>query len=147
MFSPLLIFCSSSSVCPSGLQSQGPLVFSGSADGGVWVWEVHPSQHHTPLHRLQDWGPSVTGCGGGAHLALSPRGDRVFMACGRASVRVLDWRTGESHTQTLGHRHLAAVLCSSRLVPRPVFSTTPYASQTGGMCAAQCVTASWCMRS
>ncbi|XP_063054916.1 WD repeat-containing protein wdr-5.1 [Engraulis encrasicolus] len=91
----------------TALQSQGPLVFSGSADGGVCVWEVHPSQHHTPLHRLQDWGPSVTGCGGGAHLALSPRGDRVFMACGRASVRVLDWRTGSvsrvtNHSSTAG---------------------------------------------
>ncbi|KAL2084019.1 hypothetical protein ACEWY4_019537 [Coilia grayii] len=89
----------------TALQSQGPLVFSGSADGSLCVWEVRAS-HRTPLERLQEWGASVTGCGG-AHLALSPRGDRVFLACGRASVRVLDWRTGTvsrmtNHSSTAG---------------------------------------------
>ncbi|XP_012677051.2 lissencephaly-1 homolog [Clupea harengus] len=99
----------------TALQSQGPLVFSGSADGSLCVWEVHPS-HRNPLQRLQQWGPSVTGCGGTqagrggshrGHLALSPRGDRVFMASGKASVRVLNWRTGTvsrltNHSSTAG---------------------------------------------
>ncbi|XP_048116228.1 protein qui-1 [Alosa alosa] len=100
----------------TALQSQGPLVFSGSADGSLCVWEVHPSSHGSPLQRLQQWGPSVTGCGGTqtghggshrGHLALSPRGDRVFMASGRASIRVLDWRKGTvsrmtNHSSTAG---------------------------------------------
>lgn len=78
-------------------QSQGPLLFSGSAEGCVCVWEVSDDGPE-PLRRLHLWGPEVTGCGGddgvNGRLILSPRGDRVFLSCGRASIRILNWRTG-----------------------------------------------------
>ncbi|KAI4883321.1 hypothetical protein NFI96_024838 [Prochilodus magdalenae] len=79
------------------LQSQGPLVFSGSTDGGVCAWEVCDGGPE-PLRRLQSWGSEVTGCGGGeevgGRLRLSARGDRIFLACGRASIRAVAkaWR-------------------------------------------------------
>ncbi|KAL6489457.1 hypothetical protein MHYP_G00031980 [Metynnis hypsauchen] len=92
------------------LQSQGPLVFSGSVDGSVCVWEVCDGGPE-PLRKLQSWGSEVTGCGGGeeagGRLRLSARGDRIFLACGRASIRVLNWRTGTvsrltNHSSTAG---------------------------------------------
>uniref|UniRef100_A0A671ST65 Lissencephaly-1 homolog n=1 Tax=Sinocyclocheilus anshuiensis TaxID=1608454 RepID=A0A671ST65_9TELE len=89
------------------LQSQGPLLFSGSAEGCVCVWEVS-DERTEPLHRLHVWGPEVTGCGGDdGRLILSPRGDRVFLSCGKASIRILNWRTGvmtrlTNHSSTAG---------------------------------------------
>ncbi|XP_072536602.1 uncharacterized protein [Salminus brasiliensis] len=94
----------------TALQSQGPLVFSGSADGSMCVWEARDGGPE-PLRRLQSWGSEVTGCGGGeevgGRLRLSARGDRIFLACGRASIRVLNWRTGTvsrltNHSSTAG---------------------------------------------
>ncbi|KAM3873254.1 WD repeat-containing protein 91 homolog [Diretmus argenteus] len=76
----------------TSIQSQGPLVFSGSADGGVSVWENLCSDRD-PLALLHHWTGQVTGCGGG-RLALSPRGDRVFVAYGRAWFKILHWKTG-----------------------------------------------------
>uniref|UniRef100_A0A672M609 Vegetative incompatibility protein HET-E-1-like n=1 Tax=Sinocyclocheilus grahami TaxID=75366 RepID=A0A672M609_SINGR len=89
------------------LQSQGPLLFSGSAEGCVCVWEVS-DERTEPLRRLHVWGPEVTGCGGDdGRLILSPRGDRVFLSCGKASIRILNWRTGvmtrlTNHSSTAG---------------------------------------------
>ncbi|XP_076847286.1 uncharacterized protein LOC143493063 isoform X2 [Brachyhypopomus gauderio] len=92
------------------LQSQGPLLFSGSTDGGVCVWEVR-HQGAEPLRRLREWGPEVTRCGGGTdvggRLRLSARGERLYLACGRATLRVLDWQTGTvsrltNHSSTAG---------------------------------------------
>lgn len=61
------------------------------------VWEVS-DERPEPLRRLHVWGPEVTGCGGddevNGRLILSPRGDRVFLTCGKASIRILNWRTG-----------------------------------------------------
>uniref|UniRef100_A0A1A8I2T1 Uncharacterized protein n=1 Tax=Nothobranchius kuhntae TaxID=321403 RepID=A0A1A8I2T1_NOTKU len=80
----------------TSLQSQGPLVFSGSAEGGVSVWENRCSDRD-PLRLLHHWSGQVTGLGGGCggRLALSPRGDRVLLAYGRAWLKILHWRTGE----------------------------------------------------
>ncbi|XP_065117153.1 uncharacterized protein [Paramisgurnus dabryanus] len=92
------------------LQSQGPLLFSGSTDGRVCVWGVCDGGQE-PLRRLHLWGPEVTGCGGcdgvNGRLILSPRGDRLFLSCGRASIRILNWRTGvvtrlTNHSSTAG---------------------------------------------
>lgn len=77
--------------CPP--QIQGPLVFSGSAEGGVSVWENRCSDRD-PLRLLHHWSSQVTGLGGG-RLTLSPRGDKVFLAYGRAWLNILQWRTGE----------------------------------------------------
>ncbi|XP_078108705.1 uncharacterized protein LOC144519448 isoform X2 [Sander vitreus] len=79
----------------TSIQSQGPLVFSGSAEGGVSVWENRCSDRD-PLWLLHHWGKQVTGCGGGSggRLTLSPRGDRVFLSYGRAWLKILHWRTG-----------------------------------------------------
>ncbi|XP_041843072.1 WD repeat-containing protein tag-125 isoform X2 [Melanotaenia boesemani] len=79
----------------TSIQSQGPLVFSGSAEGGVSVWENRCS-NHDPLRLLQHWSSQVTDLGGepGGRLTLSPRGDRVFLAYGRAWLKILHWRTG-----------------------------------------------------
>ncbi|XP_077454093.1 telomerase protein component 1 [Stigmatopora argus] len=76
----------------TSIQAQGPLVFAGSSDGAVSVWENGCSERD-PLKRLHYWGGQVTGCGGG-RLALSPRGDRVLMAYGRAWIKILLWTTG-----------------------------------------------------
>ena len=79
--------------CPP--QSQGPLVFSGSADGSVCVWEDLCSERD-PLRLLHHWDATATGCRGhGGRLTLSPRGDRLFLAYGRANVKILNWRAGE----------------------------------------------------
>ncbi|XP_042278897.1 uncharacterized WD repeat-containing protein all2124 [Thunnus albacares] len=79
----------------TSIQSQGPLVFSGSAEGGVSVWENRCSDRD-PLRLLHHWSDQVTGCGGGpgGRLTLSPRGDRVLLAYGRAWLKILHWRTG-----------------------------------------------------
>ncbi|XP_061573103.1 F-box/WD repeat-containing protein 7 isoform X2 [Cololabis saira] len=79
----------------TSIQSQGPLVFSGSAEGGVSVWENRCSDRD-PLKLLHHWSGQVTDLGGGAdgRLTLSPRGDRVFLAYGRAWLKILHWRTG-----------------------------------------------------
>ncbi|XP_028835190.1 F-box/WD repeat-containing protein 7 isoform X2 [Denticeps clupeoides] len=115
----------------TALQSQGPLVFSGSAEGTVCVWEVYLTDAN-PLHRLCQWGPLVTGCGGSkgslgtsnsGRLALSPRGDRVFLACGRATIKVLNWRTG-TVTRVTNHRSSAGV--------------TDCVSQTSGILIGSC---------
>ncbi|KAK1896163.1 putative E3 ubiquitin ligase complex SCF subunit scon-2 [Dissostichus eleginoides] len=54
----------------TSIQAQGPLVFCGSADGGVSVWENRP------------------------------RGDRVFLSYGRAWLKILHWRTGTTSRLT-----------------------------------------------
>ncbi|KAM4736159.1 uncharacterized protein FYW61_006420 isoform 2-T2 [Anableps anableps] len=79
----------------TSIQSQGPLVFSGSAEGGVSVWENWCSERE-PLKLLHHWSSQVTCLGGGPDglLKLSPRGDRVFLAYGRAWIKILHWRTG-----------------------------------------------------
>ncbi|XP_059364604.1 uncharacterized protein LOC132103489 [Carassius carassius] len=75
------------------LQSQGPLLFSGSTEGCVCVWEVS-DEGPEPLHRLHIWGPEVTGCSGDdGRLILSPHGDRVFLSCRKASIQILNWTT------------------------------------------------------
>ncbi|XP_077431522.1 telomerase protein component 1 [Vanacampus margaritifer] len=76
----------------TSIQSQGPLVFSGSSDGGVSVWENRLTQRD-PLRLLHGWNGQVTGCAGG-RLALSPRGDRVLLAYGRPWIKMLHWTTG-----------------------------------------------------
>ncbi|XP_007550255.1 platelet-activating factor acetylhydrolase IB subunit alpha isoform X1 [Poecilia formosa] len=79
----------------TSIQSQGPLVFSGSAEGGVSVWENRRWERE-PLQLLHHWSNQVTGLsrGPGGRLTLSPRGDRVVLAYGRASIKILHWRTG-----------------------------------------------------
>ncbi|TTD18130.1 putative E3 ubiquitin ligase complex SCF subunit scon-2 [Bagarius yarrelli] len=92
------------------LQSQGPLVFSGSTDGSVCVWKVCNGAAQ-PLKQLQQWGSEVTGCSNANEvtgwLRLSARGDHIFLANGRSSIRVLNWRTGTmrrlaNHSSTAG---------------------------------------------
>ncbi|KAF7708242.1 platelet-activating factor acetylhydrolase IB subunit alpha isoform X2 [Silurus meridionalis] len=92
------------------LQSQGPLVFSGSTDGSVCVWVVC-DRAADPLNQLHQWGSEVTGCSRvdevNGSLRLSARGDHVFLANGRSSIRVLNWRTGTmrrltNHSSTAG---------------------------------------------
>lgn len=91
----------------TSLQSQGPLVFSGSADGAVSVWEDLCSERD-PLRLLHHWDATVTGCGGQCgRLTLSPRGDKLFLAYGRANLRILNWRAGTvsklaNHSSTAG---------------------------------------------
>ncbi|KAJ8392923.1 hypothetical protein AAFF_G00071270 [Aldrovandia affinis] len=109
------------------LQCQGPLLFSGSADGAVSVWEVFCSDP-SPLQHLHHWSSSVTGCGSQrdsafGRLALSPRGDRVFLADGKASLKILNWRTG----------------CVSRLANHSnIAGVTDCVSQTTGILIASC---------
>ncbi|XP_074540050.1 telomerase protein component 1 isoform X2 [Halichoeres trimaculatus] len=85
----------------TSIQSQGPLVFSSSAEGGVSVWENRCSDRD-PLRLLHHWSGQVTGCGGepGGRLTLSPRGDRVFLAHGRAWIKILHWRSGTTSRLT-----------------------------------------------
>uniref|UniRef100_A0A8C7HPT6 Uncharacterized protein n=1 Tax=Oncorhynchus kisutch TaxID=8019 RepID=A0A8C7HPT6_ONCKI len=69
----------------TSLQSQGPLMFSSSAEGGVSVWEGLCT-NHDPLQLLHPWDAMVTGCGSqGVRLTLSPRGDRLSVAYGTVS--------------------------------------------------------------
>lgn len=60
------------------------------------MWENLCSDRD-PLRLLHHWSAQVTGCGGqrDGRLTLSPRGDRVFLADGRAWLKILHWRTGE----------------------------------------------------
>ncbi|KAF3839267.1 hypothetical protein F7725_017984 [Dissostichus mawsoni] len=91
----------------TSIQAQGPLVFCGSADGGVSVWENRCSDRD-PLRLLHHWGGEVTGCGGGAGgVSPQPRGDRVFLSYGRAWLKILHWRTGSGdHRWVTGGRDL-----------------------------------------
>ncbi|XP_041797910.1 uncharacterized WD repeat-containing protein all2124 [Chelmon rostratus] len=108
----------------TSIQSQGPLVFSGSAEGGVSVWENRCSDRD-PLRLLHHWSGLVTGCGGGpgGRLTLSPRGDRVFLAHGRAWLKILHWRTGTMSRLT-NHSSVTGV--------------TDWAHQTGGLLIGSC---------
>ncbi|XP_034730102.1 F-box/WD repeat-containing protein 7 isoform X2 [Etheostoma cragini] len=108
----------------TSIQSQGPLVFSGSAEGGVSVWENRCSDRD-PLRLLHHWGEQVTGCGGGSggHLNLSPRGDRVFLSYGRAWLKILHWRTGTMSRLT-NHNRITGV--------------TDCVHQTGGLLIGSC---------
>ncbi|XP_035528521.1 pre-mRNA-splicing factor PRP46 [Morone saxatilis] len=108
----------------TSVQSQGPLVFSGSAEGGVSVWENRCTDRD-PLKLLHHWSDQVTGCGGGpgGRLTLSPRGDRVFLAYGRAWLKILHWRTGTMSRLT-NHSSITGV--------------TDCAHQTGGLLIGSC---------
>ncbi|XP_049439593.1 uncharacterized protein si:ch211-154o6.3 isoform X1 [Epinephelus fuscoguttatus] len=108
----------------TSIQSQGPLVFSSSAEGGVCVWENRCSDRD-PLRLLHHWGDQVTGCGGepGGRLTLSPRGDRVFLAYGRAWLKILHWRTGAMSRLT-NHNSITGV--------------TDCVHQTGGLLIGSC---------
>ncbi|KAE8288985.1 Kinesin-like protein KIF21A Kinesin-like protein KIF2 Renal carcinoma antigen NY-REN-62 [Larimichthys crocea] len=107
----------------TSIQSQGPLVFSGSAEGGVSVWENRCSDRD-PLRLLHHWSGQVTGCGGeGGRLTLSPRGDRVFLAHGRAWLKILHWRTGTMSRLT-NHSSITGV--------------TDCVHQTGGLLIGSC---------
>uniref|UniRef100_H3CRF7 Si:ch211-154o6.3 n=1 Tax=Tetraodon nigroviridis TaxID=99883 RepID=H3CRF7_TETNG len=108
----------------TSLQAQGPLVFSGSAEGGVSVWENQRSARD-PLRLLHRWGAQATGCGGqrDGRLALSPRGDRVFLADGRAWLKILHWRTG-TVSKLANHSSITGV--------------TDCAQQTGGLLIGSC---------
>ncbi|KAJ0066355.1 hypothetical protein NL108_011167, partial [Boleophthalmus pectinirostris] len=108
----------------TSIQSQGPLVFSGSAEGGVSVWENRCSERD-PLRRLSHWSGGLTGCGGGpgGRLSLSPRGDTVYLAYGQAWLKVLNWRTGVMSKLT-NHSSVAGV--------------TDCVHQTGGLLIGSC---------
>ncbi|KAI9999715.1 hypothetical protein NQD34_011558 [Periophthalmus magnuspinnatus] len=108
----------------TSIQSQGPLVFSGSAEGGVSVWENRCSTRE-PLKRLSHWSGGLTGCRGGpgGRLSLSPRGDTVYLAYGQAWIKVLNWRTGVMSKLT-NHSSVAGV--------------TDCVHQTGGLLIGSC---------
>uniref|UniRef100_A0AAV2MBY4 Uncharacterized protein n=1 Tax=Knipowitschia caucasica TaxID=637954 RepID=A0AAV2MBY4_KNICA len=108
----------------TSIQSQGPLVFSGSAEGGVCVWENRCSERD-PLRRLKQWSGGLTGCRAepGGRLSLSPRGDTVYLAYGQAWLRVLHWRTGVMSKMT-NHSSVAGV--------------TDCVHQTGGLLIGSC---------
>uniref|UniRef100_A0A3P8WWB6 Si:ch211-154o6.3 n=1 Tax=Cynoglossus semilaevis TaxID=244447 RepID=A0A3P8WWB6_CYNSE len=108
----------------TSIQTQGPLVFSGSAEGGVSVWE-NQCWDRDPLRLLHHWPGQVTGCGGGAggRLTLSPRGDRVFLAYGQAWLKILQWRNGSTSRLT-NHSSITGV--------------TDCVHQTGGLLIGSC---------
>uniref|UniRef100_A0A3Q0S3B8 Si:ch211-154o6.3 n=1 Tax=Amphilophus citrinellus TaxID=61819 RepID=A0A3Q0S3B8_AMPCI len=108
----------------TSIQSQGPLVFSSSAEGGVSVWENRGSDRD-PLRLLHQWNSQVTGCGGGpcGRVTLSPRGDRVFLAYGQAWLKILHWRTGTMSRLT-NHSSITGV--------------TDCVHQTGGLLIGSC---------
>lgn len=93
----------------TSVQSQGPLVFSGSAEGSVCVWENRCSERD-PLRLLHHWSGGLTGCGAGpgGRLTLSPRGDTVFLGYGQAWIKVLHWGTGVMSKLT-NHSSIAGV--------------------------------------
>uniref|UniRef100_A0A8C7ND42 Uncharacterized protein n=1 Tax=Oncorhynchus mykiss TaxID=8022 RepID=A0A8C7ND42_ONCMY len=65
--------------------SQGPLMFSSTAEGGVYVWEGLCT-NRDPLQLLHPWDAMVTGCGSqGGPLTLRPCGDRLSVAYGTVS--------------------------------------------------------------
>ncbi|KAM8869721.1 uncharacterized protein AB9W97_016918 [Spinachia spinachia] len=108
----------------TSVQTQGPLVFSGAADGGVSVWENRCSVRD-PLRLLHHWGGEVTGCGGapGGRLTVSPRGDRAFLAYGRSWLKILHWRTGTMSRLT-NHNSITGI--------------TDCVHQTGGLLIGSC---------
>ncbi|XP_020504792.1 uncharacterized protein si:ch211-154o6.3 [Labrus bergylta] len=108
----------------TSIQSQGPLVFSGSTEGGVSVWENRCSDQD-PLRLLHHWSSEVTGCGGGpgGRVTLSPRGDRVLLAHGRAWLKNLHWRSGTMSRLT-NHSSITGV--------------TDCVHQTGGLLIGSC---------
>lgn len=108
----------------TSIQSQGPLVFSGSAEGGVSVWENRCSDRD-PLRLIQHWSGQLTGCGAGpgGRLTLSPRGDTLFLAYGQAWLKILNWRTGMTSKLT---NH-----CS-------ITGVTDCVHQTGGLLIGSC---------
>ncbi|XP_028984840.1 F-box/WD repeat-containing protein 7 isoform X2 [Betta splendens] len=108
----------------TSIQSQGPLVFSGSAGGEVSVWENRRSARD-PLRLLHRWSGQVTGCRGGpgGRLTLSPRGDRVFLGYGRAWLKILHWKTGTTSRLT-NHSSITGV--------------TDCVHQTGGLLIGSC---------
>ncbi|XP_068998548.1 uncharacterized protein [Embiotoca jacksoni] len=108
----------------TSIQSQGPLVFSGSAEGGVSVWENRCSDRD-PLRLLHHWSSQVTGLGGrtGGRLTLSPRGDKVFLAYGQALLKILQWRIGTMSKLT-NHSSITGV--------------TDCVHQTGGLLIGSC---------
>uniref|UniRef100_A0A3P8SWA8 Si:ch211-154o6.3 n=1 Tax=Amphiprion percula TaxID=161767 RepID=A0A3P8SWA8_AMPPE len=108
----------------TSIQSQGPLVFSGSAEGGVSVWENRCSDRD-PLTLLHHWSSQVTGFRGrlGGRLTLSPRGDKVFLAYGQAWLKILHWRTGATSRVT-NHSNVTGV--------------TDCIHQTGGLLIGSC---------
>lgn len=108
----------------TSVQSQGPLVFSGSAEGGVCVWENRCSERD-PLRLLHHWSSQLTGCraGSGGRLTLSPRGDTVYLGYGQAWLKVLHWRTGVMSKLT-NHSSITGV--------------TDCVHQTGGLLIGSC---------
>lgn len=86
-------------------------MFSGSAEGGISVWENRCSDRD-PLRLLHHWSGQVTGFSGGAgeRLTLSPRGDRVFLAYGRAWLKILHWRTGELWSGRCRNKRICIIL-------------------------------------
>ncbi|XP_068592508.1 uncharacterized protein si:ch211-154o6.3 [Cebidichthys violaceus] len=108
----------------TSIQTQGPMVFSGAAEGGVSVWENRCSDRD-PLRLLHHWGDEVTGCGGGSggRLTLSPRGDKAFLAYGRAWLKILHWRTGTMSRLT-NHNSITGI--------------TDCVHQTGGLLIGSC---------
>uniref|UniRef100_A0A8C4T922 F-box/WD repeat-containing protein 7-like n=1 Tax=Erpetoichthys calabaricus TaxID=27687 RepID=A0A8C4T922_ERPCA len=76
----------------STLQPHGPLLFTGSWDGSVKVWECEgESTRSIPLRHLRT-------CDILGHLvsvrSLSARGEIVYVGTNRASIQVLQWKTG-----------------------------------------------------
>ncbi|KAG2469693.1 SCONB ligase, partial [Polypterus senegalus] len=70
----------------------GPLLFTGSWDGSVKVWECEgESARSIPLRHLRT-------CDIFGHLvsvrSLSARGEIVYVGTNRASIQVLQWKTG-----------------------------------------------------
>ncbi|KAG7216965.1 hypothetical protein INR49_001619 [Caranx melampygus] len=108
----------------TSIQTQGPLVFSGSSEGGVSVWENRCSRQD-PLRLLHHWSGQVTGCDGGTggRLTLSPRGDRLFLGYGQAWLKILHWRTGTTSRLT-NHSSITGV--------------TDCVHQTGGLLIGSC---------
>lgn len=108
----------------TAVQSQGPLVFSGSAEGGVCVWENRCSERD-PLRLLHHWSGQLTGCGAGpgGRLTLSPRGDTVYLGYGQPWLKVLHWRTGVMSKLT-NHSSITGV--------------TDCVHQTGGLLIGSC---------
>ncbi|XP_066568169.1 uncharacterized protein LOC136755467 [Amia ocellicauda] len=81
------------------LKAHGPLLFSGSLDGGLSVWEMTTQSGASgsevsppPLRHLTHRSPGQSGLA--AVSQLSPRGERVYVADSRASLREMDWRKG-----------------------------------------------------
>ncbi|XP_058849480.1 uncharacterized protein si:ch211-154o6.3 isoform X1 [Acipenser ruthenus] len=84
------------------LQPHGPLLFSGSVDGSVKVWEVDrereagggdcvpPGSSPIRLLRSCDSDPSSLAL----IRSLTPRGEKVYIGTDHSNIHKLDWRTG-----------------------------------------------------